>query len=190
MRIFPHGNLEKLEHHLRWARDAVDVDGRILVVSEAVFSMDGDRAAVAEIVELKDRFGAWFLLDEAHAFGIIGPGGRGLAHQLGVAEQVDLHMGTLGKAAGVAGGFVATSGAVADLLVNRARSFIYSTAPPAAQAAAATAAVGLLASGDRDALRQRLWPMHEMLQRAASNGRHILKPTETRGRVEWERGKD
>lgn len=157
LRIFPHGNLEKLEDHLRWARDAVDVDGRILVVSEAVFSMDGDRAAVAEIVELKDRFGAWFLLDEAHAFGIIGPGGRGLAHELGVAQRVELHMGTLGKAAGVAGGFVATSGAVADLLVNRARSFIYSTAPPAAQAAAATAAVGLIASGEGDALRQRLW---------------------------------
>ena len=157
MRVFPHGKLEKLESHLRWADGKVGAEGRILVVTEAVFSMDGDRAPLAEIVELKDRFGAWLLLDEAHAFGIMGPGGRGLAYDLGVAEGVDLHMGTLGKAAGVAGGFVATSGATADLLVNRARSFIYSTAPPAAQAAAAAAAEGQLASAEGDARRGRLW---------------------------------
>ena len=119
--------------------------------------MDGDRADLAEIVALKERFGAWLLLDEAHAFGIIGPAGRGLAHELGLAGRIELQMGTLGKAAGVAGGFVATSAEIADLLINRARSLIYSTAPPAAQAAAATAAVGLLASSDGDRLRERLW---------------------------------
>jgi len=157
MRVFPHGKLAKLESHLRWADGKVGADGRILVVTEAVFSMDGDRAPLAEIVELKDRFGAWLLLDEAHAFGIIGPGGRGLAHDLGLAERVELHMGTLGKAAGVAGGFVATTSAIADLLVNRARSFIYSTAPPAAQAATAAAAVRLLGTAEGDAMRERLW---------------------------------
>jgi 7-keto-8-aminopelargonate synthetase-like enzyme len=96
-------------------------------------------------------------VDEAHAFGIMGPGGRGLAHEAGVADGVDLHMGTLGKAAGVAGGFVAARGGVIDLLVNRARSFIYSTAPPAAQAAAAIEAVRILGSPAGDRLRERLW---------------------------------
>jgi 8-amino-7-oxononanoate synthase len=157
VRVFPHGNLERLESHLRWAQGELADDGRALVVTEAVFSMDGDRAPLAEIVALKERFGACLLVDEAHAFGIMGAGGRGLAHELGLAERVDLHMGTLGKAAGVAGGFVAAGSEVVDLVLNRARSFIYSTAAPAAQAAAALEAVGILASEEGDELRRQLW---------------------------------
>ncbi|MFT5109026.1 MAG: 8-amino-7-oxononanoate synthase [Pseudoalteromonas tetraodonis] len=157
LRIFPHGNMERLESHLRWATGQIEGDGRVLVVTESVFSMDGDRSPLAEIVALKDRFGAWLLVDEAHAFGIIGPGGRGLAAELGVAEGVDLLMGTLGKAAGVAGGFVAAQRSLIELILNRGRSFIYSTAAPAAQAMAGVEAVRILASADGDQLRARLW---------------------------------
>ena len=156
-RVFPHGNLEKLASHLRWARGQIDSGGRILVVTEAVFSMDGDRAPLAEIIDLKDAAGAWLLVDEAHSFGITGPGGRGLAHELGVAGRIDLHMATLGKSAGVAGGFVAASDAIISLVINRARSFIYSTAPPPAQAAAARRGIEILASARGDSLREQLW---------------------------------
>jgi len=157
LRVFPHGNLEKLESHLRWAQEQIDSAGRVLVVTESIFSMDGDRAPLSEIVALKEEFGAWLLVDEAHAFGIMGEVGRGLASELGLADQIDLLMGTLGKAAGVAGGFVAADRVVVDLIINRARSFIYSTAPPAAQAAAAIRAVEILGSREGDELRAKLW---------------------------------
>lgn len=157
LRIFPHNDLDKLERHLRWARDKVDRDGRILVLTESVFSMDGDRAPLREIVELKDRHGALLLLDEAHAFGILGPSGRGLAAELGVDERVDLQMGTLSKAAGLSGGYICASRPLVDLLINRARPFIYSTAPSPALAATACESLVLLGGGEGDQLRERLW---------------------------------
>lgn len=157
VRVFPHGNLEKLESHLEWARGQVGGDGRVLVVTESVFSMDGDRAPLAEMVDLKERFGALLLVDEAHAFGVIGPGGRGVSAELGVVDGIDLLMGTMGKAAGVAGGFVAAEKSFAELILNRGRSLIYSTAPPAAQAAAGLEALEILGSEAGDALRVRLW---------------------------------
>ena len=91
--------------------------------------MDGDRAPVEEIVAIKNRYGAMLLLDEAHAIGVIGDCGRGLADKRGVASMVDLQMGTLGKALGSAGGYICARRPVIDLLINRARSFIYSTRP-------------------------------------------------------------
>ena len=157
LRVFPHNDLAKLESHLGWAQGQVAADGRVLVVTESVFSMDGDRAPLAEIVELKERFGAWLLVDEAHAFGVMGERGRGLADELGVGERVDLLMGTLGKSAGVAGGFVAAADPIIELVLNRARSLIYSTAPPAAQAAAASEGLKILGGAAGDALRARLW---------------------------------
>lgn len=123
IRIFPHNHLEKLERLLQTAQ------GRVLVVTESIFSMDGDAAPLREIAKLKARYGAWLLVDEAHAVGILGPQGRGLAAALGVDQQVDLHLGTLSKAFGLSGGYLAASRQVIDLLINRARSFIYSTAP-------------------------------------------------------------
>lgn len=140
IRVFPHNDIAKLESHLRWARER-SPSARVLVITESVFSMDGDTAPLAEIVELKDRFGAWLFLDEAHATGVLGPGGRGLAHALGLHERIEVHMGTLGKALGSAGGYIAGSRTLVDFLVNRCRSFIFSTAPPAAQAASAAAAI-------------------------------------------------
>ena len=134
LRIFPHNHLEKLEHLLQWARSRARAASRILVVTESIFSMDGDWADLWEIVKLKETYGALLLLDEAHAFGIMGPQGRGLAAKLGLAARVDIQMGTFSKAAGLSGGYLCGSRPLIDLLINRARSFIYSTAPPPALA--------------------------------------------------------
>ncbi|MCE9608612.1 MAG: 8-amino-7-oxononanoate synthase [Chthoniobacter sp.] len=159
VRVFPHNHMGKLESHLKWARENFP-EARVVVVTESVFSMDGDWALLAEIVELKRRFGALLLLDEAHAVGVIGTHGRGLADQLGLAGAVDIHMGTLSKALGVSGGYVCGGRRLIELLVNRARSFIYSTAPSPAVAAAGCAAVEwmLSSAGEkrRQALRQNL----------------------------------
>ena len=134
LRIFPHNHLEKLEHLLQWARSRARAASRILVVTESIFSMDGDWADLWEFVKLKETYGALLLLDEAHAFGIMGPQGRGLAAKLGLAARVDIQMGTFSKAAGLSGGYLCGSRPLIDLLINRARSFIYSTAPPPALA--------------------------------------------------------
>jgi len=156
LRVFPHNDLAKLESHLRWAR-AKHPSAKILVLTESVFSMDGDVAPLREIVELKDRFGAWLLVDEAHGVGVLGAHGRGLADAAGVADRIEIQMGTLGKALGASGGYVCGSRKLADFLINRARTFIFSTAPPPAAAAAAAAAVELLDSGEAEPLRDQLW---------------------------------
>lgn len=156
LRVFPHNHLGKLESHLEWARREYP-DARVLVVTESVFSMDGDRAPLRELVELKKRFGAKLLLDEAHAVGVVGPQGRGLAAELGLEEQIDVQMGTLSKSLGVSGGYICGSRTLIDWLINRARSFIFSTAPPPALAAAATAAIRFLVSEDGEARRKLLW---------------------------------
>ncbi len=155
IRVFPHNHLGKLESHLKWAREHYP-SGRVLVVTESVFSMDGDWAPLAEIVEMKRRYGALLMVDEAHAVGVIGDQGRGLADMLGVAREVDIQMGTLSKALGCSGGYVCGSRALIDLLINRARAFVYSTAPPPAIAAAATAAVQFLMTPAGERRRQDL----------------------------------
>ena len=156
LRVFPHNHLGKLESHLRWARETAP-EGRIIVVTESVFSMDGDRAPIEEIVAVKNRYGALLLLDEAHAIGVIGDHGRGLADKRGVASMVDIQMGTLGKALGSAGGYICARRPVIDLVINRARSFIYSTAPLPAAAAAASAALAFLLTPVGRERQEMLW---------------------------------
>ncbi len=155
LRIYPHNDLDRLDSHLQWAGKKISRDGRIIVITESVFSMDGDHCPLNEIVSLKEKHGALLLLDEAHAFGIIGKG-IGLADDLGLAEQIDLQMGTLSKALGMSGAYLCASRAIVDLLINRSRSFIYSTAPPAATAVAALAAIDLLISTEGQQLREKL----------------------------------
>ena len=155
LRVFPHNHMGRLESHLQWAREHYP-EARVVVVTESVFSMDGDWALLGEIVELKRRYGALLLLDEAHAVGVIGSHGRGLAEQLGLAGGVDIHMGTLSKALGVSGGYVCGGRRLIELLVNRARSFIYSTAPSPAVAAAGCAAVEWMLSPAGEKRRQQL----------------------------------
>ncbi len=162
LRPFRHNDVDHLEHHLQWARDK-HPQARIFIVTESVFSMDGDLAPLRDIVELKERFGAVLMLDEAHGVGVLGGGGRGLAEQLGLASRIEVQMGTLGKALGSSGGYVAGSRALIDLLVNRARSFIYSTAPPAASAAAASAALDLCAGPEGDRRRAKLRELAALL---------------------------
>lgn len=158
IRVFPHNHVEKLERLLATAK------GRVLIVTEAIFSMDGDACALLQIVSLKERYGAWLLLDEAHSVGVLGPQGRGLAAALGLENQVELHMGTLSKSFGLSGGYLAASRQVIDLLINRARSLIYSTAPAPALAYAAVHALALLSGQDGDLRRDRLWSYLAILQ--------------------------
>ncbi|SHI78112.1 8-amino-7-oxononanoate synthase [Rubritalea squalenifaciens DSM 18772] len=157
VRVFPHNNLDKLERLLQSTSQSAEPNRRILIVTESVFSMDGDLAPLREIVALKEKYHALLLVDEAHALGIYGSHGMGLAEQLGCSSGIDFHMGTLGKSAGSAGGYIAGSKAFIDLIVNKARSFIYSTAAPPAQAAASLAALKLIQSGEGAALREKLW---------------------------------
>ena len=160
LRVFRHNDLNGLERILQWAdtRSAqANSKPNILIVTESVFSMDGDRAPLKALVDLKNRYGAWLMLDEAHATGVFGPDGSGCAQEAGVADQVEVQMGTLGKALGAAGGYVCGSRELVDHLVNRARSFIFSTAPVPAAAAAAAAGVTLARSPEGAARRERLW---------------------------------
>ena len=154
VRVFPHNQFEKLGKLLRGTRESAT--RRVLVVTESIFSMDGDAAALREIVELKDRHGAWLMLDEAHAVGVIGPQGRGLAAQFGLENRVELQMGTLSKAVGLSGGYLAASRSVISLLINKARSFIYSTAPPPAIAFAARESLRLIQGDDGEQRRRKL----------------------------------
>jgi 8-amino-7-oxononanoate synthase len=164
IRVFPHNDVERLRHHLFWARKN-NPDKKPLIATESVFSMDGDLADLTAIVGLKNEFEALLFVDEAHATGVIGPKGTGLVNALGLTREVDIQMGTLSKAIGVSGGFVCGSNALVQLLVNRARSFIYSTASPPALAAAASASLQILQADLGDRLRTQLWQNIRLLSK-------------------------
>ena len=163
LRVFAHNDLEDLESILKWAGSVQSLKaksqsrGRVLLVTESVFSMDGDCAPLREIVELKNKYGAWLMVDEAHATGMYGKHRRGLAEEFGVSDEIEVQMGTLGKALGASGGYIAGSRTLIDFLVNRARSFIFSTAPVPAAAAAAMAGVRFVQSSAGEARTNLLW---------------------------------
>jgi 8-amino-7-oxononanoate synthase len=163
LRVFPHNHVGKLESHLEWARRE-HLGKRVLIMTESVFSMDGDRAPLRELVELKKRFGALLMLDEAHAVGVIGSNGRGLAAAENLNDDVDVQMGTLSKALGASGGYICGSRTLIEWLINRARSLIYSTAPPPAVVAAALAAVDFLSSPEGEQRRLLLWERIRLMQ--------------------------
>ena len=154
-RVFPHNRPEKLDgllQKLSAGRDA----GRILIVTESIFSMDGDAAPLRELVELKERHGAWLMVDEAHATALYGATGAGLIAEAGLSSRVEVVMGTLSKALGSVGGYIAGSRPLIDWLVNRARSFIYSTGLPPGVIAESRAAVDLARGPEGASLRARL----------------------------------
>ncbi len=153
IRVYPHKKLKKLESVLQ----KCGAFRRKLIVTETVFSMDGDLAPLAEIAELKEKYGAWLMVDEAHATGLYAKNRRGLAEVAGVEDKIDVTLGTLSKALGSAGGFVVGSQALIDFLRNRARSLIYSTALPPAIVAAAAAAVDFVMSDAGHERREMLW---------------------------------
>ena len=140
LHLFGHNDVEDLQRKLRGQR------GRFrhaLVVTEGVFSMDGDRAPLAALSALTHEYDAWLMVDDAHGFGVLG-GGRGSTCADESRIAVDIQLGTLSKALGSYGGFVCASTPVVDLLRNRARSFIYSTALPPPSVAAASAALDII----------------------------------------------
>jgi 8-amino-7-oxononanoate synthase len=148
--VYPHGDAPAAS---RLLADAAGYRRRVLV-TESLFSMDGDAAPLGDLAQTAAEHDAIFVVDEAHALGVLGPGGRGLCAGAGVVP--DALVATLGKALGAAGGFVAGDRAVRAILVNRARAFIYTTALPPPIAAAAAAALELVASPEGDRLRGRL----------------------------------
>ena len=137
--VYRHNDVEHLGSLLRAAAGTP-----ALIVTDGVFSMDGDVAPLEEIVELARRHGARLLVDEAHATGAVGPGGRGAVAAAGLSGEVDVVVGTLGKALGSYGAYVCASAETVDYLVNRARSFVFSTAPPPPAVGAARAALDVL----------------------------------------------
>lgn len=147
--IYPHCDVDALEALMR-----AHPGGRRLLVTDSVFSMDGDRAPLAQLADLCDAQGVALMVDEAHATGVLGPNGAGLVEELGLGDRVELRMGTLGKALGAFGAYVACSRPLAQFLTNRARSLVFSTSLPPAVCAAAGAALHRLRTDP--SLRQRL----------------------------------
>ncbi len=163
LRVFAHNDMDDLESILKWAAGKRGA-GNVLVATESIFSMDGDQAPLQAIVDLKNRHGAWLMVDEAHATGVFGPGRRGLAEARGVTGQIEVQMGTLGKALGASGGYICGSRELIDYLINRARTFVFSTAPVPSAAAAARAAIELVRSAAGAALTATLWRNIEQLR--------------------------
>ncbi|MBI1370216.1 MAG: 8-amino-7-oxononanoate synthase [Planctomycetes bacterium] len=168
LRIYPHLNLDKLERLLARSGEA----RRRLIVTDAVFSMDGDCADLPRLCELRDRYDAILIVDEAHATGVLGESGAGLAEHQGMAGRIDVTVSTAGKALGGLGGIVTGSRLIIETLVSAARTFIYTTAPPPTQVAAIGAALDVVAAEPQrrmhlrrlsDRLRERLiskgWPI-------------------------------
>jgi len=208
LRVFAHNDLTDLEEILKWAsrKDELHesqtksgklgthvtrpsgLKHRTLIVTESVFSMDGDHAPLKEIVALKEKHGAWLMVDEAHATGLYGKNRCGLAEELGVSNRIEIQMGTLGKALGASGGYICGSRVLIDYLVNRARSFIFSTAPVPAAAAAARAGIQLVESSEGKTRREQLWRHVQLvgddvrrLQSQSKESQRLLTSSPTNG---------
>ena len=148
-KVYPHADVAGLEAVLREATELGRPDGAgpyrlILVVTDGVFSMDGDIAPLPGIVEVAERYGAAVFVDDAHASGVLGRNGRGSVDHFGLTGRVAIQVGTMSKAMGVLGGYVAGSQALRDILVQRARPFLFSTSHPPAVAAACREAIAVM----------------------------------------------
>jgi 8-amino-7-oxononanoate synthase len=152
VRIYPHGDAAALGAML----DQDDGGGVKVIVTDAVFSMDGDVAPLAELVALAEKHQAWLVVDDAHGFGVHGKDGAGTVASAGLRSPLLVYMGTLGKAAGVAGAFVVAEAAVIEWLIQRARTYIFTTAAAPALAHAASASVALMRGDEGHARRARL----------------------------------
>lgn len=168
--VYAHADVDDLERKLRASHG-----GRTLVVTDTVFSMDGDVAPLADIVDACERHGAMLMIDEAHAAGVLGDHGAGAADGLGLAARVPILVGTLSKALGAAGGYVCGTRGLVQLLRNRARTFIFDTAPPPATMAAATAALDILTREPERRSRAR-WLARELAASLRGLGYTVPEP--------------
>lgn len=169
---YRHNDLAQLAQLLEQTKN-----GRKLVITDAVFSMDGDLAPLPELLALCERHDAWLLVDDAHGFGVLGEQGRGSLAHCGIASERIIYMATLGKAAGVFGAFVAAEQVVIDTLVNHARSYVYTTATPPALASAVLESLKLIGQGD--ALREHLRGLIAQLRSGLQGLRWELMPSDT-----------
>lgn len=169
LRVFPHGDIDALRVLLEADRSHFR---RALIVVEGIFSMDGDLFPLDALVPLAREFGAWTYVDDAHGSGVLGESGRGTLEHFGVSGQVDVVVGTLGKALGTSGAFVAGSHSLIEYLTSRARSFIFTTGTPPALAAATLEALRLaqVESWRREAVRARA---RHLRMRLRHGGREI-----------------
>jgi 8-amino-7-oxononanoate synthase len=146
--VYPHGDVAALDAQLAASQASTKI-----VVTDSVFSMDGDLAPLPGLLALCERHGAWLVVDDAHGFGVLGAHGRGALEHFGLRSPKLVYVGTLGKAAGVGGAFVAAHASVIELLVQRARPYIYTTAAPPALAHALLASLAII-GGDEGAQRR------------------------------------
>lgn len=177
-RVYPHRDLDGLETLLRKSRS-----GRRLIASDSLFSMDGDVADLPRLLELAEEFDALLYVDEAHAIGTLGPGGRGALERFGLeptkwADRLVVMAG-LGKALGSSGGLVAGSREVVDYLVNKARAFIFTTGPAPSSAAAGLAALRIVASPEGERLRRALRENARVWRRGLEEAGADTRPSET-----------
>jgi len=149
--VYPHGDVGALDAQLA----ASDAPTKI-VATDSVFSMDGDLAPLPELLALCERHGAWLVVDDAHGFGVLGEHGRGALEHFGLRSPNLVYVGTLGKAAGVGGAFVAAHESVVELILQRARPYIYTTAAPPALAHALLASLAIIAGDEGRELRAAL----------------------------------
>jgi 8-amino-7-oxononanoate synthase len=168
VQIYPHADADALAAMLE-ASEASEASAK-LIVTDSVFSMDGDLAPLARLVALAERHGAWLVVDDAHGFGVLGPQGRGALAHAGLRSPNLVSIGTLGKAAGVSGAFVIAHETVIEWLVQRARPYIFTTASVPAAAHAVSASLRIIAGDEGDARRAHL---HTLIERT----RTLLKAT-------------
>lgn len=171
--VYGHCDVNHLESLLASASNA----RRRFIVTETVFAMDGDLAPLRDLVSVAKRHNALLVVDEAHATGVFGPTGAGLVEEYELWGSVDVQIGTLSKAVGALGGFVAGSQALIDTIINSARTFVFTTALPPSIAAAARAAIGIIA--DEPALRTQLWTHTSFLRQKLGSAGYTLERAES-----------
>jgi 8-amino-7-oxononanoate synthase len=151
LKVFPHRDVQFLARHL----GKVATDRKVLIVTDGIFSMDGDLAPLPEIMKLVEQHGTMIMVDDAHATGVLGPRGRGTLEHFGLEGRGTIQMGTLSKAVGAFGAYVAGSLDLTTYLLNRAKSYIYTTALPTSLVAASLAALEVIEKEPQ--IRQQLW---------------------------------
>lgn len=172
--VYPHGDVDALEAQLMASSAATKI-----VVTDSVFSMDGNLAPLPALLAVCERHGAWLVVDDAHGFGVLGANGRGALEHFGLRSPNLVYMGTLGKAAGVGGAFVAAHASVIELLVQRARPYIYTTACPPALAHALLASLDIIGGAEGETRRAHLAGLIKQLRESLDFQRWKLVESHT-----------